>query len=447
MPTALQTAKPSLPPSSHQLHLKKELALFLVLFFTGTMWFYLYFIGPREKRHHPSLDEIKDTHGDLFAPWLGARELLVNDRDPYSPEVTREIQSEYYGKALTGAPNEPKDEQRFAYPVFVAFLFTPFLHMPFNTVRSIFVWLLPVITIATIPAWLRLAGIRISAFLLVVVTAFTITAIPVARGLNLQQLTLLVAGLLAAGAVLLLNGRYFFAGVLLALTLAKPQMSVLLSAWLMFWTFSNWQERKRLFWGFFLTLGALCLAAEYVLPGWIPKFLKGVIAYRQYAAGGSLLESYLSGTPSLILAGVLFAMAAFICWRTRHQPCASLSFAYTFCAVLVGSVFVVPALPSIFSQVLLLPAVLLSLRTWDAIWRRDSRSRSACLLFAGAVFLPWGCAVITVAVAVLLPTVSLDRIWGLPLYGWQLIPFAVLGFMIFTLKDVFQELQMTSTSR
>src|SRR5437016_3609590 len=124
MPTGLQTAKPSLTPSSSQLHLKKELALFLVLFFTGTMWFYLYFIGPREKRHHPSPDEIKDTHGDLFAPWFGARELLVNHRDPYRPEVTREIQSEYYGKALTGAANEPKDEQRFAYPAFVAFLFS-----------------------------------------------------------------------------------------------------------------------------------------------------------------------------------------------------------------------------------------------------------------------------------------------------------------------------------
>jgi len=52
-----------------------------------------------------------------------------------------------------------------------------------------------------------------------------------------------------------------------------------------------------------------------------------------------------------------------------------------------------------------------------------------------------------VAVAVLLPTVSLDRIWGLPLYGWQLIPFAIFGFMIFTLKDVFEELQMVDASR
>jgi hypothetical protein len=446
MPTGLQIPKPSLTLPSYQLQLKKELTLFLVLLFTGTMWFYLYFIGPREKRHHPSIDEIKDTHGDLFAPWFGARELLINHRDPYSPEVTREIQNEYYGKALTGAPHEPKDEQRFAYPVFVAFLFSPFLHIPFNTVRSIFVWLLPMITMATIPAWLRLAGVRISAFLFIVVAAFTITALPIVRGLDLQQLTLLVAGLLAACAVLLLKGRYFFAGVLLALTLAKPQMSVLLSAWLMFWTFSNWQERKRLFWGFFLTLGALCLAGEHVLPGWMSKFLKGVIAYRQYASGGSLLELYLSETPSWILTGVLFAVAAYICWRTRQQLCTSLSFAFTFCAVLVISIFVVPALSSVFSQVLLLPALLLSLRTWDAIWRRDLHSRSACLLFASAVFLPWGCAFITVAVALLLPTVSLDRIWGLPLYGWLPIPFAILGFIIFTLKDVFQELQ-TSTVR
>ena len=47
---------------------KKTIALFLVLIFTGSMWFYLTDIGLRERRLHPSPDEVKDTHGDLFAP-------------------------------------------------------------------------------------------------------------------------------------------------------------------------------------------------------------------------------------------------------------------------------------------------------------------------------------------------------------------------------------------
>jgi len=289
---------------------RRRLILFLVLVFTGNMWFYLTDIGPRERKLHPNANEIHDTHGDLFAPWYGARELLVNHRDPYSPEVTREIQSEYYGKALTGALNEPKDQQRFAYPAHLVFLFVPFAHLPFHTVRIIFYWLLPAITLATIPAWLRFVGVRSSVFLFTVIAAFTYTSVAVFRGLNLQQLTLFIAGLLAACAVSLINGRYVLAGILLALASMKPQMSILLSVWLMLWVISNWKERKRFFWSFLTTLVILFLGAESILPGWFTKFLNGAIAYRQYAAGGNLSEFYLPGFPSVILAGLVFTMMA-----------------------------------------------------------------------------------------------------------------------------------------
>jgi len=184
MPIGLQTTTLSLMPSLSRLPRKKELVLFLVFVLSGSMWFYLHYIGPREKERYADPDAVKDTHGDLFSPWYGSRELLVNHRDPYSVEVTREIQNGYYGKTLTGAPHEPRDQQRFAYPVYVVFLFSPFVHLPFNTVRVIFWWMLPAITLTTIPAWLRLVGIRASVFLIAVLAAMTITAVPVFRGLN-----------------------------------------------------------------------------------------------------------------------------------------------------------------------------------------------------------------------------------------------------------------------
>ena len=149
------------------------------------------------------------------------------------------------------------------------FFFLPFVHMPFNTVRIIFYCLLPAITLATIPAWLRLIGVRSSVFLFTVIAAFAYTSVPVFRGLNLQQLTLFVAGLLAASAVSLVNRRYVLAGIFLALSSIKPQMSILLSVWLMSWAISNWKERKRFFWSFLITVTVLLSAAECILPGWI----------------------------------------------------------------------------------------------------------------------------------------------------------------------------------
>src|SRR5271154_1054272 len=35
---------------------------------------------------------------DLYPRWVGARELLLHGRDPYSSEVTREIQIGFYGR-------------------------------------------------------------------------------------------------------------------------------------------------------------------------------------------------------------------------------------------------------------------------------------------------------------------------------------------------------------
>ncbi|MGO9638991.1 MAG: hypothetical protein ACLPSO_13775, partial [Terracidiphilus sp.] len=45
---------------------------------------------------------------DLYPRWLGARELLLHGRDPYSAEISREIQTGYYGRPLDPSrPNDP----------------------------------------------------------------------------------------------------------------------------------------------------------------------------------------------------------------------------------------------------------------------------------------------------------------------------------------------------
>ena len=47
---------------------------------------------------------------DLYPRWVGAKELLLHGRDPYSAEVTCEIQAGYYGRPLDPSrPNDPRD--------------------------------------------------------------------------------------------------------------------------------------------------------------------------------------------------------------------------------------------------------------------------------------------------------------------------------------------------
>ncbi len=101
---------------------------------------------------------------DLYPRWLGARELLLHHRDPYSPEVTREIQAGYYGRVLDpDRADDPKDQQGFAYPVYVVFLLAPTIGLPFPVVQTGFRWLLVVLTLLSVPLWLRAVRWRPSA--------------------------------------------------------------------------------------------------------------------------------------------------------------------------------------------------------------------------------------------------------------------------------------------
>src|SRR5580692_4731632 len=76
---------------------------------------------------------------DLYPRWLGARELLLRGRDPYSAEVKREIQTGYYGRPLDPSrPYDPRDQAGFAYPVYVVFCLAPTIGLPFAIVQKAF---------------------------------------------------------------------------------------------------------------------------------------------------------------------------------------------------------------------------------------------------------------------------------------------------------------------
>jgi hypothetical protein len=79
------------------------------------------------------------NNSDLYPRWLGAREVLLHNRDPYSAAVTREIQLGFYGRQIDpNNPSDPKDQVAFAYPLYVIFLFWPTTALPFHTVLRMF---------------------------------------------------------------------------------------------------------------------------------------------------------------------------------------------------------------------------------------------------------------------------------------------------------------------
>ena len=55
---------------------------------------------PYQKSDAAAQGRPRGNLSDLYPRWLGARELLLHGRDPYSAEVTRDIQAGYYGHPL-----------------------------------------------------------------------------------------------------------------------------------------------------------------------------------------------------------------------------------------------------------------------------------------------------------------------------------------------------------
>jgi len=404
------------------------------------MWWYVQnVLIPYQRADAAAHGRPRGNLSDLYPRWLGARELLLNHRNPYSPEVTREIEAGYYGRPLDpGRAEDPHDQQGFAYPVYVVFLLAPSAHFPFPVVQEGFRWLVVVLTIASVPLWLAALRWRTSPIITTALVVLTMGSFPAVQGIKLQQLSLLVAALIAACMASIARRHLVAAGVLLALATIKPQLSAPLTGWLILWGLGDWQRRKGLIWGFALTLMTLIGAAQFVLPGWISDFYKAVVAYRKYTAGaGSLLDTLITPGWGKVLSLMIVVALACICWRLRREEANSFAFALISSLVLAATVVIVPMVAP-YNQALLLPGIFVLVREGAQIWSKNRLARSSCLAAALLVLWPWVATVSLALASIALPTASLESAWAVPLYTSLGIPLGILGLLCFLVRDLFE---------
>src|SRR5207248_2535635 len=90
----------------------------------------------------------------------------------------------------------------------------------------------------------------------------------VAWGLVLQQLSLVVAALLAGALALIATRHLAVAGALLALATIKPQIVLPFILWLAVWVAGAPRRRAALAAGFGATMALLWGGSEWLAPGW-----------------------------------------------------------------------------------------------------------------------------------------------------------------------------------
>jgi Glycosyltransferase family 87 len=411
--------------------MKRVFFVLASMLLAGSMWIWVQDITiARQQKEARELGIPRGNLSDLYPRWLGARELLLRGRNPYGRDITREIQTGYYGRPIDAQrPNDPKDQQAFAYPLYVVFVLAPSVRLPFPIVQRGFLWLLVGLTAISVLLWFHALRWRVSLTTKLVWIVLVLGCFPALQAFKLQQLTLLVAALLAGAMAAIIEEQFVLAGILLALASIKPQLVGLTAIWLMIWTLGNWRQRQRLFWSGSASMMLLLVGSEILLPGWIHDFRDATSAYYQYTGGGrSLLDMALTTIGGKLAATILIAVLVVLLWRVRRETEGSAAFQWSLAAVLATTLVIIPMFAP-YNQVLLVPCLMLVAKEIRKIWKEHQLSRFFLIITAGSVAWPWIAATALTIALLLLPASTVERAWWLPLTTTLMIPFALLGLV------------------
>lgn len=398
----------------------------------AVMWLWVQTILiPYERSEAMRLGIPRGNLSDLYPRWLGSRELLLRGKDPYRADVTREIQAGYYGRPLdANRPNDPKDQQGFAYPVYVAFLLAPTVNLSFPVVREMFLVLLIVLSAGSVIWWARALGWRMALPDSLLWILLTVGCFPAIQGFKLQQLTLLVAALMAMAGWALAEDQLIPAGFFLALASIKPQLVALPMAVLCLWTLGDWKKRQRFLWSLAGTMLALIAGGEFLQPGWISRFRAASAEYWQYTGGGrSVLDVELGATWGRVVAVFLVCVLFYFAWQLRHARVASAGFGWLLALTMSTTLIVIPMFAP-YNQVLLVPVLMVIVRKIGAIWSAGRWSRFLVAMTALSLFWPWIAAAGSLPALFFGPASVVQKAWALPLLTNFATPTLTLGLVL-----------------
>jgi hypothetical protein len=293
-------------------------------------------------------------------------------------------------------------------------------------VKKLFAILLLVLTAVSVPLWLDFLPWRITPMQQFLAVVLTLASMPALQGIYLQNLGLLVSALIAGGCFAVRRGWLFLAGTLLAFSTIKPHLVLPLVACLFIWSTGAWSERRKLVWSFLISMAVLIAAGELILPGWVTQCVRGILVYPEKSSGVSPLQLAFTRPLGLLLALPVMAGTVYLAWRLRRAPPSSAQFCLVVVSVLAATLAVTPSLVP-YSDLQLLPAVLLLLKQREEIWRHGRWARHTLLAALGLVAWPYVATMFIAVISPVLPSFA-SRLWVAPLAVMPILPlFLVAG--------------------
>ena len=296
-----------------------------------------------------------DVHSDLYSPWMGTRALL-HHVDPYSPTLTARIQGDMYGHPL--APGDPHDPEAFVYPPWVAFPLAPFTFVAWPSVEWLFAILTPLVILATLWAWMRFCTPGFARAASVAICVLVLACWPAVWGCYQRQPSLFVIAAIAFSLLLFRQARDVASGILLALATVKPQLVLLIAAWL--FALALGHRRWRFVTSFLASLASLVGASALLFPGSIMHWIHAAIAYTHAAGKVSLLTHLLGPRLGLFADLALLAALGLRLWKLLPSSSDTPAFVNAAALILAVTTCLIPGNAwLLFNNLLLVPAVLL----------------------------------------------------------------------------------------
>jgi Glycosyltransferase family 87 len=424
-----------------------NLALCCGLLMAAAMLYYhqgLFMPRARQSRAHRNLAQGYSFGNDFYQIWLTARECVPRRSDPYTEDVTRQIQIGLYGRVLDPHnPADPKDRRAFPYPAFVDLLMWPASQLPFPAARILVFCILLPLTAATVWLWMKALGLLPAWQWIVFMLALVLTSYPVLEGLYADQVGLLVGFLLAAAILALCRGKLLLCGILIALSTIKPQMGALVIVYLVCWSLGDLRLRKRFLVGLFAAASVLMVSALIVWPRWIQSWMHILHAYRGYNPPpllsqvlGGLFGARLQQPLYFLFSALLLMGAAWLAWRNRRATAGSMEFWLTLTLLMAITTIVILSGQAVYDHILLLPGVLLLVSRWEEL-TANRITKSLLMVGSLVLFWPWLAAC---GLLLFRPLLSHDLFFSktvflLPLYFAVGLPFAVLAPLALAIRS------------
>ena len=299
------------------------------------------------------------ARSDIFPRLVGTRVALVEGESPYGERQFQVVAGQIGAQSA--------NNQRFYYPLYLVWLLAPLLLFSYSWAGALFTWITALALLIAMAALVRLGSRGRVPWGLCLLGAGLLFAGSRAVGsaLDLQQPALLYAALQGWFCVALASRRHVAAGILLALTLVKPQYALLPAvvglAALLRLDPRRWHGIA----AFGATIGALLAASFAAQPGWVGQFLDQSDQYRLVNPVASVFENLRAGTTLTVLVTIVVgAVLAAAALRAPRDADGAVDAAAYYLGAAAFALLIAPRIPAFIEtydhQALLLAACLLA---------------------------------------------------------------------------------------